>query len=220
MTSSIRAAVYLLLMSTTAEALTITNDEVGIISAWGPNNGVVYGQTFVAPTAGGLSDATFFIASTTPVDFNAFLFDWNESANDVNGLALDQVFGLATVATSEFEETTVYFNEAPLVQGEDYIVFFEAVGGGNAANWRHGIDGNYPNGRFAFRNVPLGVGGDNWSVGRAGDLAFSFGFADAPATTPVPIPPVAHLLVGALSALLLSAFKGRSEGRKNFSANP
>ena len=73
-----------------------------------------------------LNNFTFLLrqASDAPVNFRAYVMDWNNAASVATGPVLFQSENLQTTKVGVFETFTINTGNLALVSGNDYVLFF------------------------------------------------------------------------------------------------
>lgn len=200
-----RSAIVLFILTGAVNAETLETSSVwngsNYISSYGVPNTATYGQTFL-PTATqtSLLDFTFYLslASGTPTQNQAFVYQWDPSTSRIVGSALYQSPVLNAPSGVAYTPVTVTTGGVTLLAGTQYVVFFTTSTVTGQANgvYRWGsvaTNTPYPGGQFVYQNNGTNfanLSAVSWSA-IAQDLAFIFKFADPAAAIPViPVIPI------------------------------
>lgn len=140
-----------------------------------------------------LNNFTFLLrqASDAPVNFRAYVMDWNNAASVAIGPVLFQSENLQTTTVGVFETFTISTGNLALVSGKDYVLFFSTSnnfdGQTDAAYIASRNSSNtYAGGLYVFQNSFDNFNSlttSPWTkdlVGQGYDLAFTARFSQVP----------------------------------------
>ncbi len=196
-----------------ASALTISNGGPSSISPWGTGGSTPkYGQTFVAPDATTLDSMTFHIDDKgTAIEFQAYVFEWDEAQFRATGPALFTSGSAFTTGIDGFAPITVSTGGVSLTESLDYVAFFFASTPGGAS-WSFNNDAmSFASGSFVFQNEDTlgGATGQIWENFAVGDLGFTLEFSGGAST--VPVPAALPMLLSGIGALGFAARRRKSK---------
>jgi len=183
-------------------------DGSGFVAPFGEAETATYGQTFSLSTTSSMNGFTFYLDDAVNpgvVDFQAYVFSWDDSLNKIAGSSLFASSAMSTTnngGADGFEKFEINTGGITLSAGQ-YVAFF------TASNL---FDGTSGNGKMGFTNANAYSGGNlvymnngsnfaaladtSWSEwAGAPDLAFTV------TTTAVPIPAAVWLMFSALAVL-------------------
>jgi hypothetical protein len=183
-------------------------DGSSFVAPFGEAETATYGQTFSLSTASNMNSFTFYLNDALDpgvVDFQAYVYSWDDSANQITGPSLFASNAMSTTnndGEDGFEEFAINTAGITLSAGT-YVAFF------TASNLFDEVSGTgkmgfantdaYGGGNFVYLNNASDFGAlstTGWSEwGGAEDLAFTV------TTTAVPIPAAIWLMFSALAVL-------------------
>lgn len=168
---------------------------VSNIAPWDTTITESFGQT-ILPTSGQtkLSSFTFEVSrssGTNPMQYQAFVYQWNSANNTVTGPALFSSAVLTAPTSGAFTPVTISTGSLALTTGAQYILLFTTTSVTQVSNAEYALGkatGNpYPNGVLYYSGAagPLSSG-ISW-VNFGGALAFIATFASSGSTSPPPV---------------------------------
>jgi uncharacterized protein with beta-barrel porin domain len=161
------------------------------VCCWGVPSTETYGQ-LITPTGSqtNLSGFTFYLAGTFPVNFQAYVYAWNNGTNAVTGPALFTSAVMTAPNTGgSFTPVTINAGATALTPGQQYVLFLTTATAPNPTNGAYvwgspGSSNPYAGGQFVYSH---GTGSDftiPWSVITGiDDLAFMAFFGPAGLST-------------------------------------
>ncbi|MEP7001375.1 MAG: PEP-CTERM sorting domain-containing protein [bacterium] len=125
-------AVAVLASPSTASAQLIGSSGGKTLCCFGATSTHTYGQTITAPVgAAALQDFSFWLGGSLNYsggsrnfDFNAYVFDWDESAHHASGAALFASAPISAPTGPGLTQIAVNTGNTPVIAGRSYIVMF------------------------------------------------------------------------------------------------
>jgi uncharacterized protein with beta-barrel porin domain len=130
------------------------------INAWGVPDTATYGQTITATgSADVLHGFTFYLSnegSSTPPQFQAFVYAWNSVTQSITGSALYTSAVLTAPTSSGYTAVAINTGSVSLTPGKQYVLFFTTSTQSNTGSsyYQYGLvsAGPYAGGQFVYQN--------------------------------------------------------------------
>jgi Autotransporter beta-domain len=182
------------------------------INAWSSSVTETFGQT-ILPTSSQTKLGSFTfelsqIGGTMPMQYQAYVYQWNSSNNTTSGPALFTSAVLTTPSGTAFTPVTINTGSLALTAGMQYILFFSTTNVSQVSNGNYLI-GKVPGAPYSLGEAYYSGSGQLSSLGsisweRPGlELAFIATFITATPTSPSsPSPPPITLFIPLFTPLL------------------